>query len=86
MHNNRPMKTQPDLLTLVRQELMKCDGQLRAIAAATGMSHDSVRNIKHMRHDPAYGKVAALGRYFGLVLPPPPEKRKKTRKPSSTRA
>ena len=60
--------SKPNLLDKVRAKLADQKGeQLFKIAAATGISYDTLLRIREQRADPAFGKVQQLAVYFRVV-------------------
>ena len=58
----------PTLLDKVRDKLADKKGsQLYDIAAATGISYDTLLRIRSGRTDPAFGKAQQLAEYFRVI-------------------
>jgi hypothetical protein len=61
------MNHQDDLLERVVAELTARGGQLRKVAADSGLPYDTVLRIKNRENDPGYSKVRTLAVALGLL-------------------
>ena len=54
----------PDLLEFVRSQLAAHKGDLRRVAAESGIAYDTCLRVKNGEGDPGYSKVRKLADYF----------------------
>jgi len=61
-----PTDRPADMLERVVGELERRTGQMRLVAAESGLAYDTVLRIKNREGEPAYGKVRQLHDYLFL--------------------